>query len=263
VIRIIRQLWRWRRLVGELARRDFKARYAGSTLGVAWAILEPLVQFALYLVVFGGFLGMRLEGKAGVGQFGLYLISGLVPFAAFQESAMSAAGLARDRAQLVRHVNVPLEVLLAGTLSAVFARHGVALLIVAAVATASGTVSLGALPWLLGGLVVLVAGVFGLALGLVVAGAFLPDLVQVMGTGTTVLFFLTPIVYPVSMVPHALARWMPVNPLWGVLRCFRAALVGGAADGVAFLASAAAAAVLLLVGARIFEARRLQVPDLT
>ena len=132
MIQIIRELWRWRRLVGELARRDFKARYAGSVLGGAWSVLEPLVQFGLYLTVFGVFLGMRLEGKAGVGNFGLYLISGLVPFAAFQESVTRATGLARERAQLVRHVNVPLEVLLAGTLAAVFARNGVALLLPAA-----------------------------------------------------------------------------------------------------------------------------------
>jgi ABC-type polysaccharide/polyol phosphate export permease len=263
VIRIIQELWRWRRLVGELARRDFKARYAGSALGAAWSVLEPLVQFGLYLTVFGVFLGMRLEGKAGVGNFGLYLISGLVPFGAFQESLMRATGLARERSQLVRHVNVPLEVLLAGTLAAIFARQGVALAIVIAVAAAAGTLNAAGLLWLLAGVVVLTVAVFGLALGLVVAGAFLPDLLQVLGTATMVLFFLTPIVYSVSMIPHVLIRWMPINPLWGVLQCFRAALVGEAPDPVALLSAAVAAIVLFAAGSLTFEARRLQVPDLT
>ena len=262
MIRIIRELWRWRRLVGELARRDFKARYAGSALGAAWSVLEPLVQFALYLTVFGLFLGMRLEGRAGVGNFGLYLISGLVPFAAFQESIMRATGLARERAELVRHVNVPLEVLLAGSLAAVLARQGVALAIVIAVAAAAGTVSAAGLLWLLGGLVVLVVAVFGLALGLVVVGAFLPDLVQVVATATTVLFFLTPIVYPVSQVPHALARYMPANPLWGILGCFRAALVGEPPGAASFVVAAGCAAAFLVLGSLVFEARRRQVPDL-
>ena len=79
---------------------------------------------------------------------------------------MRATGLARERAQLVRHVNVPLEVLLAGTLAAVFARNGVALLLVVGVAVGWGTASLAAAPWLLGGMVVMAAGVFGLALAL-------------------------------------------------------------------------------------------------
>ncbi len=262
MIRIVRDLWRWRRLVGELARRDFKARYAGSALGAAWSLLEPLVQFGLYLTVFGVFLGMRLEGKAGVGNFGLYLISGLVPFAAFQESVMRATGLVRERAQLVRHVNVPLEVLLAGTLAAVFARQGVALAIVIAVAAAMGTVTATGVLWLLGGVAVLAVAVFGLALALVVAGAFLPDLAQVVGTGTMVLFFLTPVVYPASQVPSALARYMPANPLWGILRCFRTALVGEPAGVLSFMIAALCAAVFLLLGSLVFAARRRQVSDL-
>ncbi len=262
MIRIIRELWRWRRLVGELARRDFKARYAGSALGAAWSVLEPLVQFALYLTVFGVFLGMRLEGNAGVGNFGLYLISGLVPFAAFQESVVRATGLARERVELGRHVNVPLEVLLAGSLAAVFARQGVALAIVIAVAAAAGTVTAGGLLWLLAGIAVLTVTVFGLALGLVVVGAFLPDLAQVVGTATMVLFFLTPIVYPVSQVPHAVAGYMPANPLWGILSCFRTALVGGPPPAGSFALAAACAAAFFVLGALVFEARRRQVPDL-
>lgn len=262
MIRIIQELWRWRRLAGELARRDFRARYAGSALGAAWSVLEPLVQFGLYLVVFGVFLGMRLEGRPGVGHFGLYLISGLVPFAAFQESVTRATGLVRERAQLVRHVNVPLEVVLAGTLAAVLARQGIALAVVIAVAAAAGTLSATGLLWLAAGTVVLTIAVFGLALGLTVAGAFLPDLAQIVGTGTMVLFFLTPVVYPASQVPAALARYMPVNPLWGIVQSFHAALAGEPAGAASFAAAAAFAAVFFVVGSLVFAARRRQVPDL-
>ena len=259
---IIFRLWRWRRLVGELASRDFKARYAGSMLGAAWSVLEPLVQFTLYLTVFGFFLGMRLEGKTGVGNFGLYLISGLVPFAAFQESVMRATGLVRERAQLVRHVNVPLEVLLAATLLGIFARHGIALVLVTAVALAAGSLSVAGLPWLAGGVLVLVAGVFGLALALMVAGAYLPDLVQIVATGTMVLFFMTPIVYPASLVRGAFSRLLLLNPLWGTLSCFRTALVGTPPDFLPFAIAAGWAVALVLIGSVVFEARWRQLPDL-
>ncbi len=248
--------------MAELAKRDFRARYAGSALGVAWSVLEPLVQFGLYLTVFGVFLGMRLESGGGVSNFGLYLITGLVPFGAFQESVSRATFLVRERADLVRHVSVPLEVLLAGTLLAVFARHGIALAIVAAAAAAAGGVTLAGVPWLLGGLAVLAAGVFGLALALMVAGAFLPDLAQVVGTATMVLFFLTPIVYPASAVPRALARWMAYNPLWGTVRCFRVGLTGEPPDAVSFAVAAVAAAALLALGSLLLQRRRRQVPDL-
>ena len=259
---IIRAVWRWRRLTVELARRDFKARYAGSTLGVAWSVLEPLVQFGLYLTVFGFFLGMRLENRGGVANFGLYLITGLVPFGVFAEAVGRAVGLVRERAQFVRHVNVPLEVLLAGTLVAVFARHGISLAIVAAVALAAGGVTLAGVPWLVGGLVVVAAGVFGLALALMVAGAYLPDLAQVVGTATMVLFFLTPIVYPASAVPRVLAGWMAYNPLAGVVRCFRVGLTRETPDAASFAVAAVTAAALLAVGSLLLQRCRRQLPDL-
>jgi len=262
VIEIIRRVWRWRRLVWELARRDFKARYAGSALGVAWAVLEPLVQFGLYLTVFSVFLGMRLEGRADMGSFGVYIISGLVPFLAFQEAITRATGLARERAQLVRHVNVPLEAILTGALVAVFLRHSVALALVLAASLAWGLFTVTGVPWLLAGAVVLVVGVFGLALGLVVAGAYLPDLSQVMGTATTVLFFLTPIVYPATAVPRRVVSLLVFNPIWGVVRSFRVALMGDPPQWVSFLVAGACAVCLLALGAIVFEARHRRVPDL-
>lgn len=262
VRQIIVRLWRWRRLLLELAMRDFKARYAGSVLGTAWSVLEPLVQFGLYLAVFGFFLGMRLERNASMGNFGLYLISGLVPFGAFQESVLRATGLLRERAQLVRHVKVPLEVLVAASLLAIFSRHGVALVLVAAAALVFGSASLAGLPWLAGGILILVVGVFGLALAFVVAGAYLPDLSQIAATGTTVLFFLTPIVYPASLVRGAFARVLPLNPLWGTLSCFRTAFVGSPPERTSFAIAAACAVVFFWLGCTVFEARRRQLPDL-
>jgi lipopolysaccharide transport system permease protein len=262
MLSILSSVWRWRRLVWELARRDFKARYAGSALGVAWAVLEPLVQFALYLTVFSYFLGMRLEGRPGVGLFGVYLISGLVPFLAFQESVMRATGLARERAPLVRHVNVPLEVVLAGALTAVLARHGVALVLVLGVAAAFGTFALAGVPWLLAGLAVLVIAVFGLGLALMIGGAFLPDLVQLVGTATMILFFATPIVYPVTALPRKAADLLMLNPVWGGVHCFRVALLGEPPELKSFALAAVSALVAFAVGALVFRLRRHQVPDL-
>jgi ABC-type polysaccharide/polyol phosphate export permease len=192
----------------------------------------------------------------------VYLISGLVPFLAFQESVMRATGLARERAQLVRHVNVPLEVVLAGALTAVLARHGVALLLVVGVAVGFGTFSLAGIPWLLGGLIVLVVGVFGLGLALLIGGAFLPDLAQLVGTATMVLFFATPIVYPVTALPQRVASWVAFNPVWGGLHCFRVALLGEPPEVGSFVLAAASAVVALAIGTLVFKLRRHQVPDL-
>lgn len=255
-------VWRWRRFVGAVARRELKARYAGSTLGAAWTILEPAVQFGLYLTVFSYFLGMRFEGNATVGSFGFFLLGGMIPFGAFQEAAVRAVGLARSQAGLVRHINAPLEVLLAGSLVAIFARHAVALVLATGLAAVWGTVAWAQLPWLVVGVVLLCAGVWGLALFLVPAGAFLPDLNQVVGSASTVMFFLTPVVYPLDQLPAGAARWMAFNPLVGLLDTFRAVLVGSRIVPAHLAVTAVAVLVLVVAGGAVFEKRAAAVPDI-
>ena len=261
VIGIMRQVWVWRRLVLSLAAREFRARYAGSVFGAIWAILEPLVQFLLYLTVFSWFLGMRLEGKPGVASFALYLMSGLVPYLAFQESLLRAVNLAREQAQLVRHVNVPLEVLLAGSLTAIFARHAVTMVLVLVAAAIGGALAWPGVLWLLFGVMVLVLAAFGLALALVPSGAFLPDLGQFLGTGLTVLFFMTPIVYSAAVLPKGLAPWMVGNPVADILKAFRAGVVGLAIAPVEAAVAVGFALVALLFGGWVFAARSQAVRD--
>lgn len=254
-------VWKWRRFVGAVARRELKARYAGSALGAAWTILEPAVQFGLYLTVFSYFLGMRFEGNPTVGSFGFFLLGGMVPFMALQEAAMVAVSLARAQAGMVRHVNAPLEVLLAGSLVAILARHAVALVLVTVLAAVWGTLAWTGLPWLVVGVVLLCAGAWGIALFLVPAGAFLPDLSQVVGSGSLVLFFLTPVVYPLDRVPAAAARWMALNPLVGLLDTFRAVLVGSRVVPGRLAVTAVAALVLVVAGGAVFGKRATAVPD--
>jgi lipopolysaccharide transport system permease protein len=130
------------------------------------------------------------------------------------------------------------------------------------VAAAFGTFAPAGAPWLLAGLVVLVIAVFGLGLALLVGGAFLPDLTQVVGTMTTILFFATPIVYPVTALPQRAAAWLMLNPLWGGLHCFRVALLGEQPEVNSFTLAAASALVAFAVGVLVFKLRRHQVPDL-
>jgi lipopolysaccharide transport system permease protein len=258
---MLSSVWRWRRLVKQLAVRELRSRYAGSVLGGAWAVLEPAVQFALYFTVFSYFLGMRLETHAGVGSFALYLVSGLVPFQMLQECLMRAAGFARSQAGLVRHVSVPLEVLLAGAVVAIVARHALSLALVAVAAVALGTASWSAVPMTVAGLALIVIAMIGLSLALVPAGAFIPDLVQVVGTATTVLFFLTPIVYPIKAVPASAARWMRYNPLVGVIDAVRTGFIGGVVPVSSLVFPAAVSAVLVVAGMAVFSRRAAAVRD--
>lgn len=240
--------WQWRRLVFELARREFRLRYAGSVLGASWAVLEPLIQFGVYLFVFSRILGMRLEVDGRVASFGFYLISGLVPFLAFQEGLQRAVGLGRAQGALLRHVKAPIWVLLAGATTAVLWRYALALALVLAAGLAAGAVFWAQVLWLPLGVLLWMLAVWGLVQVLMPAGTLLPDLAQGVALGTMVLFFLTPIVYPASLVPDRLQGWLVWNPLVGMLDCFRAAFTGAAPAPAALAVSAGAALGLAVAG---------------
>ncbi len=258
---IVHKVWTWRRLVKALAVRDFRVRYAGSMLGAAWAILEPAVHFSLYLVVFELLLGTRLASGDGVGPFGLYLLSGLVPFLAFQETLTRAVGLAPEHANLIRHVAVPVEALVFGSLLAVLLRQGVALAVVLAACAAWGSISLVNVPLAVIGLMLLVLGAWGVALLLVPVGAYLPDAAHGVGVGCTVLFFLTPIVYRQGVVPGAMQPIFAVNPLVGALELIRAGLLGGRVAPFHVVVTAVAALAFASGGAWAFRRRVVDLRD--
>jgi lipopolysaccharide transport system permease protein len=261
VLGLVGQVWRYRSLVKDLAWRDFRARYVGSALGVAWAVLEPLVQFTLYLAVFAGILGMRFAPGTGVGSYGLFLLSGLVPFLALQEVVVRAVTLVRDQAALVRHVNVPLVVLLTGSLFAVLLRHAVALVLVFAINVAAGTVLLSKV-WLLPvGVVTLLGLGFGLALLLVPVGAYVPDTVPLVASGLSIAFFMSPIVYTEAAIPPRFAAWLEANPILGLLQMFRAGLLGTDVRAGSLVVTLGATLVALVLGSLFFVARERSVRD--
>jgi lipopolysaccharide transport system permease protein len=256
----VRELWQYRQLVLTMAARAIKARYAGSVLGTGWALFEPLLQFALYLLVFGVFLGLR--GLAGGGlSFALWLLAGLSPFLLLQEGWTRAAGVFRGQAHLVKHVPVPLVVLLAAELVAVLARHGVILGLLLLVAGVAGQWSLGGMPLLLAGLGLTLVLLAGGALWLSVAGAYLPDVAPLTGTLMGFALYLTPILYPEKVVPGAMRPLVALNPLWGPLALVRQGLslpveVRSVGAGVVF------ACLLLLGGVWFFRRREGELRDL-
>lgn len=251
------EVWQHRHLVLTLAARAVKARYAGSVLGLAWAILEPLLQFGLYLLVFGVFLGLR--GFAGGGTaFALWLLAGLVPFLLLQEGWVRAAGVFRAHAGLVKHVPVPLSVLLASELLAVLARHGVMAVLLVTAGVVRGALGISGLPYLCLGLFMVLLYLVGGGLFLSIAGSYLPDVVPVTSTVMSFLLYATPILYPVHVVPEPWHAFFLANPLWGLAESFRRAL--GTEVKVTAIGVSLAFGAAILVGGVAFFARRQRAP---
>ena len=253
--------WQQRWMVLQVARREFRSRYASSSLGLAWTVVEPLVQFLLYYFLFGMVLGTRLESGAGRGGFGLSLFVGLVPFLALQECVVRTASLGRTHAPLIRHVRMPASALVAGTIGAVMARYSVFLVVGAAACVASGTVAATRLPWLAVGIIVLIAWCWGLGLMLLPAGAYLPDLANAAPTVMTIAFFLTPVVYPPEVVPARLQEWLAFHPILGVVDLFRHALIGTGLQASNAVSAIVMAGVFCALGSLIYAKRAASLAD--
>lgn len=202
-----------RALLFSMAWREVRSRYMGSTAGLLWSVATPLLMLVVYTAVFGGIFKSRWGGTGSTVEFALQLFCGLTLHALLSECLTRAPGKLLEHANYVKKVVFPLDILPVITvLGALFnAVIGVGILVVASVII-HGTVplSLIAIPLVLMPLILLCLGVSWF---LAATTVYLRDLNQITGLLSTVLLFLAPVFYPVSMIPPLYQPLMRINPL--------------------------------------------------
>jgi lipopolysaccharide transport system permease protein len=208
-------LWQYRYLIFQLTRRELVARYRGSFLGIGWSVLYPLLMLGVYTFVFS----VVFQAKWGVGieqgrlGFALNLFIGILTFDLFRETANSSPILVVTNPNYVKKMVFPLEVLPVVTLISALINSGIGV----------GVLILGllivnhAVPWtaFLLPLVWLPPLLFSLGCAYFLAslGVFIRDLASAIGLVTTILFFISPIFYPVSAVPQKFRVFIQINPI--------------------------------------------------
>lgn len=203
-----------RSLLWQFVKRDVLARYRGSMLGLAWAVLTPLLMLGVYTFVFREVFKVRWQGGTQLGglDFALQLYAGLIVFSFMAECINRAPRLVVDQATLVKKVVFPLEILAwIPPLSAFFQLLiGAAVLCFAAALAGSlaPTVLLLPLVWLPLLPLALAAGWFLAALGV-----FVRDIGQIVGLAVNLLMFLSPVFYPMEVFPDRWRGWLYLNPL--------------------------------------------------
>ncbi|MFT3798444.1 ABC transporter permease [Microbacterium sp.] len=201
--RTVGDVWDHRQLLGLLVRRDVKARYKDSVLGMLWTLINPLVQLAVYYLVMGQVLG----AAGNISGFAVYIFSGLTIYGLFSETLSGATGSIVANSGLVKKVYVPREVFpLAATGSALFT-FGVQLLVLCVAAFTLGTPPLS---WDLLYVVPSVALilVWALALGLLLSAlnVYLRDVQYLTQVLLMLAMWASPIVYAWTMVGNLVAR---------------------------------------------------------
>jgi lipopolysaccharide transport system permease protein len=250
-------------LAWPLAKKELLGRYRGSVVGLAWALVTPLLMVAVYAVVFQGVFRARWVEGANLGMLGYTtrLFAGLIVFTGFAEAATRATRLMQDNASLVKRVIFPLELLGVAVVlqSAVHALMQTVVLMLVLLVTDGPRWSWLQVP-------VAWAWVWLLQLAftwfLSAMGCYLRDLQHLVPTLVGGLLFLSPVFYPLDAAPKALQALLLLNPLTFPIELMRAAWFGLPFDW-ARAWPALLAAVLLLAGARwLFERARPGFADL-
>jgi lipopolysaccharide transport system permease protein len=224
-------LWRHRQLIGQLVRRGVAARYRGSALGVLWSFLLPLVMLAVYTFVFSVILPARWGTSADVSKidFALTLFCGLLIYGVFSEATAAATTVIIGNVSYVKKVVFPLEILPVVTLGTALVNGLFSLVILLAgmgVFQYRFPLLILYLPLVALPLVLLC---LGLSWFLASVSVYLRDTGHVVTVVLQILIFLTPIFFPMSMVPAAFQVFMKLNPLSVVVESGRDVLLRDAA----------------------------------
>src|SRR6476660_1251394 len=249
--RIWRPLWELPAradLIFSFARRDLVGRYKGSALGIAWAVLTPLVMIAIFTFIFAGIFGALFGARDSHWDYALYLFCGLLPWSMFQESVQQSATTIVAHANLVKRVVFPLETLPAAQAFAALGNQlfaTIALLIGIVVIRQSLRLTALWFPLLLIPQLLFALGAAWLIASL---GVFLRDIAQ----GVTLLLmawmYLTPIIYPESIVPERFRVFINLNPFTSLVRSYRRIFLEGAPPdwlGLAYFTGFAIASFLV------------------
>lgn len=244
-------LYRHRYLIGQLVRRDVLLKYRGSFLGIGWSFLYPLLLLAVFSLVFGRFMGGNWP-RYGEVPPALVIYCGLVVFTPFAEILGTAPRLLLGYQNYVKKIIFPTEILPVMQVfsSGIHALVNALILLTATVLLCGFKASQLFLPLMLLPPLLLALGV---AWFMAAAGVFVRDLVHVMPVFSQVLMFLSPVVYPVDIVPASF-RWLIVlNPLAPMIENLRAVLLPGTGpDWFGWAVSLAVALLVAVLGLLFF-----------
>ena len=234
-------------LVAELVKRDFKARYDRSVLGMFWCVLEPTLTMALLYAVFSFFF------RSAIPNFPLYLISGIVFYQFFTETTSSALRSIRENAALIAKVKVPLWTYPVTRAVSSLVNFLFALIPLFCVVLLTRVPLRPTMLLLLYSTVCMLLFALGVGLLLSALAVFFQDIAFLWGFACMLFMYATPIFYPDTMLLEGHHYMLYFNPLYHIIHFSRTVLNGAVPPFREFAVCALFASVSLAVGLFVFR----------
>jgi ABC-type polysaccharide/polyol phosphate export permease len=246
----VRHSWEHRDLLLHLITRNLKVKYQRSVLGFLWTLLNPLLTIAIMLAVFGFVL--RLE----IPKYWAFLLSSYFVWNFIFQCLGSAATLLHRHSALLRSVPLPSEVLIVGEVGSRFIEFAIelalALVLLCVFHHHAVPASFLMLPLLF---LVMLLVTLGLVMPIATLAAYYDDVQHALPLLLLLLFYVSPVFYPMRMVPERLLLIYQMNPVAGVLHMFRTVLYEGTYPLPVNLAGHGAIALVVFLGGWLLFAR--------
>lgn len=260
LVELVRLLRKHRELVFEFTKREITERYAGQVLGSLWAVGHPMLVMCVLVFIWGFVLKTKLSMRPDMAippDFTVFILSGLVPWYAFQETMTKSTTAINNNSDLVKQVVFPIEVLpVSVTLSTCISLLLQMLFLVVYVGLRHQV-----LPWTYALLplliVVQILGMIGTAYLFSAIGAYFKDLKDFVGVFCFLGFFVMPLFFTIDNLPQAKYFFL-LNPFSHMIWCYRDVLYFGAIEHPASWVVFIGLSILMFVGGyRVFRKAKL------
>ncbi|MBM4042921.1 MAG: ABC transporter permease [Planctomycetes bacterium] len=244
-----REIWRYRELLYFLAWRDVRVRYKQTVLGFLWAFLQPFAKMVIFSAIFGGLAKIDSEGF----PYPIFLYAGLLPWQFFSESLGRSSQSVVGSSNLITKVYFPRLIIPLSAIGACLVDFAISFTILI------GLMFYYSIPLTLATLLVVplvaltILAAFGIGCLLSALDVTYRDFRYMIPFVVQIWMFLTPVLYPVKIVP---ARWqwlLLLNPLTGIVDAYRAAILGKPFQWGSLATSTAVILVAILIGTLYFR----------
>jgi lipopolysaccharide transport system permease protein len=247
-------LWAYRGFIFGNVKREFQLKYRNSLLGAAWTVINPLAMIIVYTAIFSQIMRSKLPSIDGTFAYSIYLCAGVLTWGLFAEMVSRGQNTFIENANLLKKLSFPRlclpVIVVANALVNFFIVFGLFTIFLLISGNFPGLVYLALFPVL----AILVLFAIGLGISLGVLNVFFRDVGQFFGIFIQFWFWLTPIVYPIIILPESVRALMSYNPMATFINAFQGILVTGQwPDWQSLIPVSIIAVILCAFGMRLFR----------
>jgi len=251
---MLRAIWAYRGFILGSVQREFQIKYRNSLLGAAWNIINPLAMIVVYTVIFAQVMRAKLPGVDSTFAYSIYLCAGVLTWGLFGEMVGRSQTMFLDNANLLKKISFPritLPIIVVASAGLNFSIvFGLFLAFLVVSGNFPGWLVLAVLPVL----ALQMAFAMGLGMVLGVLNVFFRDVGQFFGIFLQFWFWLTPIVYPASILPETIKPFLVINPMASIMTAYQGILVNHQWPQWSSLwPTAVLASLLCLLGLHLFK----------